>query len=250
MELQKTPDFAFLDTRALFPDYITRQEKERTMANLNNGQWLQTIRDELYTAVLSDVLDSEGLRGQVCSSGFFPITSARRIVGRAFPVLTAETCTLPARPYDKLIEALDTIEQDEVFMTNSLSDRAAFWGELLSTACKMRGAVGAIIDGWARDVERIEATEFAVIARGCRPVDSLGRFEVLEYRTPIVCGGVMVNPGDLVMADPDGIVVVPRDIETDIVNRALEKVRGENLVRDGIRSGQSLRTLFNTYGVL
>lgn len=215
-----------------------------------NDPWLQTIRDELYTAVLSDVLDAAGFRDQVLASGFGPVTSARRLVGRAFPLLTAETFSLPERPYDKLIDALDSIQPDEVVMTNALSDRAAFWGELLSTACRARGAAGAVIDGLARDVERIEMTGFPVMARGCRPVDSMGRFEVIAWRTPLVCGGVLVQPGDLVMADPDGVVVVPRQEELAIVARALDKVRGENTVRDGIRQGHSLRSLFDTYGVL
>jgi regulator of RNase E activity RraA len=99
-------------------------------------------------------------------------------------------------------------------------------------------------------VERIEAIGFPVFAKGCRPVDSLGRSEVLDYRVPVICGGVEVQPGDLMVADRDGVVVVPFQVENEVVQEALTKVRGENQVRAGIRRGESLRTLYDTYGVL
>jgi regulator of RNase E activity RraA len=171
-------------------------------------------------------------------------------VGRAFPVLVVESYTLPKRPYDRLIDALDSVCQHEVFITNPVSDRAAFWGELLSNACQARGGAGAVIDGLVRDVERIESIGFPVFAKGCRPVDSLGRSEVLDYRVPVVCGGVRVNPGDLVVADVDGVVIVPQSVEREVVEEALHKVRGENQVRAGIRRGESLRQLYDQYGVL
>lgn len=224
--------------------------KEAISVAGGENEWLLSIREELYTAVLSDILDARGLRSQALEPGFGPVTSAQRIVGRAFPILVVETFTLPDRPYDKLIEALDTIGSGEVVMTNALSDRAAFWGELLSTACHSRGAAGAIVDGLVRDVERIEPIGFPVLARGFRPVDSLGRFEVLAYRTEILSGGVLVRPGDLVVGDRDGVVVVPQDVEREVVRDALEKVRGENIVREGIRQGKSLRSLFDAHGVL
>lgn len=212
--------------------------------------WLSEIRDELYTAVLSDVLDAKGFRGQAFGVGISPMTSAQRLVGRAFPVLVGEAFTLPERPYERLIESLDAIDENEVFITNALSDRAAFWGELLSNACLARKGAGAVVDGWVRDVERIEPLGFPVFARGRLPKDSLGRFEVLAYRVPVECCGVRVEPGDLVMADSDGVVVVPQAVEKEIVAEALTKVRGENAVREGIRQGKSLRSLFDTYGVL
>lgn len=220
------------------------------MTKIEERAWLDTIQQELYTAVLSDVLDARGLRHQTLSSGFGPITSARRLTGRAFPVRVTESYELPKRPYERLIEALDAISEHEVFVTNALSDRAAFWGELLSNACQARGGAGAVIDGLVRDVERIEPLGFPVFARGCRPVDSLGRSEVLEYRVSVLCGGVTVNPGDLIVADRDGVVIVPQEIEKEVVDAALAKVRGENQVRAGIRRGESLRHLFDTYGVL
>ena len=220
------------------------------MTHDSHGSRFEEIRNELYTAVVSDVLDAKGLRHQALQAGIVPLVAARRMVGRAYPVLVAETFTLPERPYATLIEALDAIGDHEVFVSNALSDRAAFWGELLSYSCRMRGAAGAVIDGLVRDVERIEPLDFPVFGRGRLPVDSMGRFEVVSYCVPVECGGVTIMPGDLIVADSDGIVVVPQGIEAAVLDEALNKVRGENAVRDGLEAGKLLRELFDTYGVL
>lgn len=211
---------------------------------------LDVIRKELYTAVVSDILDQRGYRHQVLQPHIRAIGSHRELVGRAYPVLVAETFEMPTNPYFELIATLDAIQEDEVFITNPLSDRAAFWGELLSNACASHRAIGAVIDGLVRDVRRIESLGFPVFGRGTSPVDSLGRFEVLASRQPIECGGVRIEPGDLVIADCDGVVIVPKSIEGVVIADALAKVRGENAVRDGIRQGRSLRELFDFYGVL
>jgi regulator of RNase E activity RraA len=211
---------------------------------------LDVIRKKLYTAVISDILDQRGYRHQVLQPNIRAVGSHRELVGRAYPVLAAETFEMPAKPYFKLIEALDSIQEDEVFITNRLSDRAAFWGELLSNVCASHRAAGAIIDGLVRDLKRIEPLGFPVFGRGTSPIDSLGRFEVLASRQPIECGGVHIESGDLVIADWDGVVIVPKSIEDVVIAEALAKVRGENAVRDGIRQGRSLRELFDSYGVL
>lgn len=211
---------------------------------------LNTIRTELYSAVVSDILDRHGYRHQVLPPYIRAMGNRREMVGRAYPVLVNETFAMPKNPYFQLIETLDAIQENEVFITNHLSDRAAFWGELLSNACASHRAAGAIVDGLVRDLKRIELLGFPVFGRGASPVDSLGRFEVLANREPIECGGVHIVPGDLVIADDDGVVVVPQNVEDMVISEALAKARGENAVRDGIRQGRSLRDLFDSYGVL
>ena len=107
-----------------------------------------------------------------------------------------------------------------------------------------------MVDGLVRDVERIEPLGFPVFGRGCRPVDSMGRFEVVDFPTPLECGGVLIHPGDLILGDRDGLVVVPQPLEDEVLDLALQKVHGENAVREGIRAGQTLSELYDTYGVL
>lgn len=212
--------------------------------------YFHLINTTLYTAVLSDVLDSLGLRYQVLDSGIRPLVPQSRLAGRAYPVLVMDVYEDPKRPYAKLIEALDRIRPHEVFMANASSGRSAFWGELLTTACLARGAHGAVIDGLTRDSARIMQMNFPVYARGLSPVDSKGRNDVVAYGVPIECGGVKIRPGDLVVADGDGIVIVPKESEAEVIRLATEKTQGENLVREGLRQGLGIQELYDRYGVL
>lgn len=213
-------------------------------------EYFQVIKDQLYTSVLSDILDATGHRHQIMRPDIRPLFPEMRIAGRAYPVLVGDVFQDPERPYDKLIDALDQVRAFEVFVANAVSGRSAFWGELLSTACLARQGHGAIIDGYARDSQRIRASGFPVFARGLMPIDSKGRNEVLDCRVPIECGGVLIHPGDLVVADYDGVVVIPRDIESDVIAQALEKARGESGVRQGLQQGRGIRELYDEYGIL
>ncbi|HEV2124024.1 MAG TPA: RraA family protein, partial [Chloroflexota bacterium] len=130
------------------------------------------------------------------------------------------------------------------------STRTCFWGELLSTAAKQRGARGAVIDGYVRDVRQIEAMRWPVFSTGMYPVDSAGRSMVVEYGQPVECGGVLVREGDIIFGDVDGIVVIPREIERETVERALAKVDGENRTREALQAGMTLTEVYARYGVL
>jgi regulator of RNase E activity RraA len=127
---------------------------------------------------------------------------------------------------------------------------AAIWGELLSTCARARGGRGAVIDGYSRDAAAIREMAFPVFAAGLSPADSMGRCEIIDIRVPVEIGGVTVNDGDLIMADVDGCVVVPHDIEEQVIAQAMEKVSGENLVRAELREGKSIREVFGRYGIL
>jgi len=128
--------------------------------------------------------------------------------------------------------------------------RNAPWGELLSTAARGRGARGAIIDGLVRDVQKIEELGFPVFATGIKPVDSLGRGVVTAYNVPVECGEVLVNPGDFVFADFDGVVVIPQTAVNEVIHLASEKVRRENSSRSELMQGAYLRDVYKKYGVL
>src|SRR5438105_11524686 len=126
----------------------------------------------------------------------------------------------------------------------------SYWGELLSTAARYRGCRGVVIDGFTRDTRAIADMGFPVFCRGVHPADSLGRLDVLAHNVPIVCGGVTVLPGDLVLADHDGVVVLPQAVAEQALQAAEEKVRGENLVRQKLAEGMSATEAFRRYGVL
>jgi 4-hydroxy-4-methyl-2-oxoglutarate aldolase len=214
-------------------------------------EYFDELERRLYAAVISDVLDALGYRSQTMRPDIRPISPEMVVVGRAKTVQAADVNRMPQRPYAKQIEVLDSIRPGEVFVADTgRSKRSAFFGELMSTATQAAGGRGAVIDGLARDARQIMELGFPTFVRGFRPTDSLGRNEVIEYEVPIECGGVPVNPGDLIFGDFDGVVVVPAAIEDETVHRALEKVKGENLVRDALLRGMKTSEAFERYGVL
>ena len=206
---------------------------------------------ELYVSVVSDILDSLGYRDQAMDEGLRPIYPGAVVVGRAHTVQSVDVYATPENPYDAEIAAIDSLKPGDVLIASTgRSTRTCLWGDLLSTASRARGARGAVIDGHVRDVRRIEQMAFPVFATGIRPVDSYGRGAVLGHGMPINCGGVIVNPGDIIFADIDGIVAIPQAIAPEVIARAREKVRGENQTRADLERGDLLRDVFNRYGVL
>ena len=131
--------------------------------------------------------------------------------------------------------------------TGSLS---AVWGGLLSNAAVGRKAAGVITDGSARDYIEIVDLNFPTFCKGLTPYDSLGRMDGKERDIPVECGGIRVNPGDFVFGDIDGVVVVPKEIFEEVIEKAWEKVQGENSVREELRAGASVVKTFEKHGIL
>jgi 4-hydroxy-4-methyl-2-oxoglutarate aldolase len=212
---------------------------------------IELLRSNLYTSVVSDVLDRQGFLDQAMAARIHPIASGMRLVGRAHTVLSADVYRRPENPYVKEIAAVDALKPGDVMVaaTNG-SERTCLWGELLSTAARARGATGCLIDGHTRDVQRIQEMGFPVFCTGFRPVDSSSRSIVIDYGCPIRCGDVLVHPGDIVFADIDGVVVIPQDQLEPTVRMALEKVEGENASREMLEQGFLLRDVYDRFGVL
>ena len=213
---------------------------------------LDRISQTLYTAVLSDSLDSLGYRRQVMRENIRPVHSKYTVVsGYAHTIEFIDSNEILQNPFDAEIEAVDAIKHDDVVVIatgNSIQN--APWGELLSTAAVARGARGAIIEGFVRDVKMIEALNFPVFATGMKPLDSNGRGRLTSYNKPIVCGEVEVNPGDLIVADFDGVVVIPTHLIDKIIELASAKVTGENNSRAELEKGAYLRDVYKKFGVL
>ncbi|MDB5055803.1 MAG: hypothetical protein JWM44_3853 [Bacilli bacterium] len=208
------------------------------------------MTDKLYTAVISDSLDELGFRNQAMNENIRPLADDK-IAGRAKTVLAADVYYIQDNPYEKEIAAIDSIRQGEVVVAGTnQSVRNGFWGELLSTASKMRGASGAVIDGLIRDTDKIIELGFPVFSTGFKPVDSKGRGLVIDYDCPIEAGGVVVHPGDVVFTDRDGVVVIPKDVVEEVVAKALEKVDMENHTRRELLEGKLLSDVYAKYGVL
>ncbi len=216
----------------------------------DDSELFRLMCDVLYTPVVGDILDTLGCYHRFLPQPIQPIRTTDRLAGRAMPALVADVHGPQARPFGRLTESLDQLRPGEVYVTGGGTMRCAYWGEILTATARTRGAVGAVVDGFHRDTPRVLEQNWPVFSRGRYAQDSSVRMAVIDYRCPMEIGGVWIEPGDLVFADLDGVVVIPARHETEVIERALEKARGEKLVRREIENGMSSTEAFRKYGIL
>jgi len=225
----------------------------------NDDELFALARRELFTAVVGDIMDGLGLRHQFLPPQLRPLAEGMQIVGRAMTVLEADVFDpapphganpLLARPFGLMLEALDDLRPGEVYLCSGASKSYALWGELMSTRAMTLGAAGAICDGYHRDTDGIRRLGFPVFSHGPFAQDQAPRGKVLDYRVPLEVGGTRVEPGDLVLADVDGVCIVPRHAEAEVLAKALDKARGEKLVKKAIESGLSAQAAFEKFGIM
>jgi 4-hydroxy-4-methyl-2-oxoglutarate aldolase len=205
---------------------------------------------DLNSSVIGDILDVHGLYRQFLPAGIRALTGTSSVVGRAMPVLMTDVYGPQDQPFGKLTAALDQMEPGEVYIATGGLHRCAYWGEILTTTARMRRAAGAVIDGYHRDTHGIVSQEWPVFSRGSFGQDSSVRTKVTDYRCRIEIEGVVVEPGDIVFGDVDGVVIIPRHCEAEIIAEALEKVRSEKMVLREIEKGLSSTQAFEKYRVL
>jgi 4-hydroxy-4-methyl-2-oxoglutarate aldolase len=223
------------------------------MLTRQDPYFLSRIREMLYVAVLSDVLDELGYRNQALPSRIRPLDDTLVMAGFARTGLYRDVYHVcpGENPYELEIALIDDLRAGDVPVLGcGMSGRIAPWGELLSTAARARGATGCLTDGLVRDTRAIRKMSFPVFHGGIAPLDSKGRGKVAEIDIPIECAGVRVETGDLVVGDADGVIVVPRAVETEALARALAKVEGENTTRSELERGEKLRDVFAKHGIL
>ncbi len=209
------------------------------------------IKNELYTAVVSDVLDSMGYPDQATRIAFVPYAGVGVLVGRCKTTLWADMYHADPNPYELELKAVDSCRPGEVLIAAAGgSHRSGIWGELLSTAARNSGCAGVIVHGAVRDVAKMREIGLPVFATAKNPYDSRNRQKVVDMDVSVEIDGVTFNPGDIVMADEDGIVVVPQEIETEVIAAAIRKVNAENISRDAIKEGMKAQEAYETFGVL
>ena len=205
----------------------------------------------LHPAVVADCLDRQGIRTQVLEPHIRPLAPTMRVAGFAATVHCIEVDAVPASRddwYRNELAAVDALEPGDVIVVSTC--RGSFWGELLATASSFRGARGVVADAYTRDTLALIDMGFPTFAAGIHSADSLGRIDVDAVDVPITCGGVRVEPGDLVLGDHDGVVVVPAARAEETLALAEEKMAGENLVREKLAEGMPVSEAFRTYGVI
>ena len=218
-----------------------------------------TIRRELFTCVVGDVMDKMGLQHQFLPPQIRPLRSDMVVVGRAMPVLavddfeekvTGSNNKLMQKPFGLMLEALDDLKPNEVYVNTGSSPRNALWGELMSIRARKLGAAGAVLDGYLRDTKAVLKLDFSSFCWGSYAQDSAPRYKVVDFRIAIEIGCVRLCPADFVFGDIDGVCVVPVEAATEVFTKALEKARGEKLVRKALEEGSSAVAAFEKYGIM
>ena len=215
-----------------------------------DAERLALVCDRLYTPVVGDVLDQLGRTHQFLPQAIHALRPDVVLVGRAMPVLITDVFEAQRSPFGRLTEALDQLEPGEVYLARNGRAQCAAWGEILTATARARGAAGAVIDGFHRDTVRVLEQDWPVFSRGSFAQDAGIRTSVVDYRVPLEIDGVLVSPSDLIFGDIDGVVVVPRAVEDEVLELALTKAAAENVVRQAIEDGMSSTDAFATYGVL
>ena len=219
----------------------------------------ELIRRELYTAVVGDIMDSIGFRHQFLPPQIKPLRNDMIIVGRSMPVLEADVFTeahdaasnsVMSRPFGLMLQALDDLRPDEVYVCTGASPEYALWGELMSTRAITLGAAGAVVDGYSRDTRGILQLGFPTFSYGGYAQDQGPRGKVIDFRVPLEIGGVRLEPGDLLFGDLDGVCIIPRAAEAEVVRKALEKAREESVLERALREGMSATEAFARYGIM
>jgi regulator of RNase E activity RraA len=209
------------------------------------------VEENLNSSIISDVLDGMGVRGQAMGTEIRPMDDDMVLIGYAATMLMTDQYDYEKDTFSLQFQAIDSLKEGEVMMVAAKgTKRAALWGELLSTAAKYRGARGVIIDGVARDIKLIREMGFPVFALGINPLSSKGRVIAVDQGCPVEICGVLVKPGDLVVADLDGVVIVPKDIIVEVIEKALDVAARETRTRDELREGSGLYDVYKKYGTI
>jgi regulator of RNase E activity RraA len=214
---------------------------------------------ELFTCVIGDVMDKLQLFHQFLPPQIRPITNDTVVIGRAMPVLCGDVFEeassdsankLMAKPFGLMLDALDDLRPNEVYLCTGSAPRNATWGEMMATRATKLRARGAVLDGYYRDTKGLLRMKFPTFGYGSYGQDSAPRFKVHDFRVPIEIGSVRIHPGDVVFGDIDGVCIIPKEAEKDVFNKALEKARGEKIVKKALEAGISAVSAYSEHGIM
>lgn len=212
------------------------------------------MRETFFCALISDALDSLGHTNQAMAPFLRPLDEDLVLVGRARTMLYADVYAQPGpdeNHYELEIGLVDDLNPGDVVVAScGKTGRIAPWGGLLTTAATIRGAAGAVMDGFVRDIQHIRELKLPVYAGGIAPLDSMGRGKVIEVDVPVECAGVLVHAGDIVFGDADGCIIIPKEIEMAVLDKGREKLAAENKTLEALKAGKKLADVYDEFGVL
>lgn len=224
----------------------------------NDDELFELLKSTLFSAVLGDVMDQLDYRHQFLSPAIHPLHDKMIVAGRSMTVLEDDIIeeehgnshASQDAPYGLMFKALDDLKENEVYLCSGASPRYALWGELMSVRAVKLGAAGAVLNGYSRDSKGILSLGFPTFSIGKYAQDQGPRGRVIDFRVNMEIEDVHIQPGDIVFGDIDGVCIIPRKIEEEVIKRAHEKVTGENLVRKALESGMSAREAFEKFGIM
>lgn len=222
----------------------------------SDAELFSIMREKLFSAVIGDIMDRKGFVHQFLSPHIRPLKADMVVVGRAFTVVEADidspkiTPALRDKPFGIMLEALDDLKENEVYICTGSSPDYALWGEIMTARAKVLKAAGAVLDGYSRDTHGILKTDFPTFSYGAFSQDQQVRGKVVDYQVPIQIGAVKIRPGDIIFGDLDGVCVIPKEEEKDIILEALKKASEEKTVFQQILKGMSACEAFEKYGVI
>jgi 4-hydroxy-4-methyl-2-oxoglutarate aldolase len=234
---------------------VSKRLRTRESRNAPDArQWpaLAERASRLYTGALTDVLDELGEHDRTLPPNLLPLREGMRLAGPAFPVEGVPAVQLDR---DTSIRGILTMLGEVtahhvvVYQTHDEACTAAHLGELSVVALRTRGCAGAVIDGGCRDIEEILGQAFPVFCRYTTPADAVPRWRIDQWNAPVTIGSVRVEPGDYVVADRDGIVVIPAALLDEVLDKAEEVVATENEIREAVREGVSPLEAYDRYGI-
>ena len=199
---------------------------------------------------VSDILHLRGFHGQVMRHDVQPLEMTMQLAGIARTILSRPLVGKPVegKEYELLFNAIDTLQPGEVLVTDEMN--CCVWGELCSEVAAKRGSNGIVVDGFSRDVEDIRKLGFPVYCRGRHMSDMLYHRMIAGVNEPVICSGVAVWPGDLILGSEDGVVVVPTAIIDEVIEEAFVKSQTESTVRRALRNGMSASDAYKKYGTI
>jgi len=219
----------------------------------NDATFFQTMREKLFSAVIGDALDELGHLHQFLPPEIHPLHDNMVVAGRAMTVLHEDWAEAEAhkQAFGLMLRALDDLRPNEVYVASGSSAAYALFGEHMAVRAKRLGCVGAVVDSYTRDTHGIRDLNFPTFSRGRYGQDQRPRGRVIQFRVPIRIGGVRVAPGDIIFGDIDGVVVIPQQLETQVLENALERVDREHKVRETLKSDSlSATAIVEKFGLL
>lgn len=211
----------------------------------------EQVKTTLYSGILSDVLDGLGYREQTLPGGIDPLSEETVIFGPAFTSIGTQVYSMPEEPLTAQCKVVDQLRPGEIYVLVTRGEyNCAVFGELFATAVRQRGGAGVLLDGYARDVRTLKEMAFPLFYRGRDPRTSKGRCEINECQIPVQLGGVTIRPGDYIFGDLDGVVIIPREILDEVLEKSFQTVEKEDLVRDRLQQGASLYEVYSAVGAI